>query len=198
MVGCWRCTYPSIHLSPDEDTLMITVGCLVCGVVWWWCVCVVCGEAWRTLSLSLLLSLSFLFAFPFFFSLIFLFLSSFFFFFFSCSFSYCSCSCSFSFSSFFRLPFYSLFSSLLFSSLHANKHCTKHTASNFEAFECDVAHGTFIATANELHGMFQPLLLPPLLLSLLPSLPLLLKKKREGLFITGIQGVSVVRTFSNA
>ena len=30
-------TYPSIHFSLDEDTLEITVGCLVCGVV-----CVVC------------------------------------------------------------------------------------------------------------------------------------------------------------
>ena len=30
------CTYPSIHFSLDEDTLEITVGCLVCGLV---CVC---------------------------------------------------------------------------------------------------------------------------------------------------------------
>ena len=49
----------------------------------------------------------------------------------------------------------------------------------FEAFECDVAHGTFIATANELHGMFPPLLLPPLLSSLL-SLPH--PEKRQGPF----------------
>ena len=27
MVGCWRCTYPSIHV---EDTLKITVGCPLC------------------------------------------------------------------------------------------------------------------------------------------------------------------------
>ena len=138
MVGCWKCTYPSNHFSLDEDTLKITVGCLVCSVV--------CGEAWHTLSLalsppsslspvflpfSLLLSLSLL-------------------------------------SSFFLLLL-----TLLFSSLHANKHCTKHwstnTASNFEAFECDVAHGTFKATANELHGTFPPLLLPPLLSSSPPS-----------------------------
>ena len=103
---------------------------VVCVVVLWWCVVVVCcGGAcvWcvvklGTLSLSLLLSLSFLFSFPFFlffslltffFSLLFSFFS--FFLFFSCSFSYsCSCSCSFSFSSFFFLPFYSLFSSLPF------------------------------------------------------------------------------------
>ena len=43
MALCSRCTYPSIHFSLDEDTLKITVGCPVCGVV---CgvVCVVrCG-----------------------------------------------------------------------------------------------------------------------------------------------------------
>ena len=100
-VGCLTSTYPSIHV----ETLKITVGCLVCGVVcvvWcagvlWWCVllccggaCVVCGEAWHTLSLwfSLLPLL-----FPFL-SLSYLSFSLFFFlFFFSCSFSY-SCSCS--------------------------------------------------------------------------------------------------------
>ena len=104
-VGCRLSKCPSIHFSLDEDTLKITIGCLVCGV---------CGVLWcvvklGTLSLSLAispsssLSLSFsLFFFFFFFSL-------------SCSFSYsCSCSCSFSFSSFFFLPFYSLFSSLPF------------------------------------------------------------------------------------
>ena len=146
------------------------VCCVLCCVV---CVCVVCGEAWHTLSLSLLFSLLPL-LFPFLFLSYLSFSPFFFFFFFSCSFSYscsCSCSCSFSFSSFFFL-LSSLLLTLLFSSLHANKHCTKHwstnTASNFEAFECDVAHGTFMATANELHGMFPPLLLPPLLSSLLP------------------------------
>ena len=35
-------TCPSIHFSLDEDTLKITVGCLVCGVVCVWCVVVVC------------------------------------------------------------------------------------------------------------------------------------------------------------
>ena len=96
-----KCAYPSVHV----ETLKITgrlsgVWCGVCGVVWcgvlvcvvvlWWCVCVVCGEAWHSLSLSLLFSLL---------PLLFPFLSlsylsfSLFFFFFSCSFSY-SCSCS--------------------------------------------------------------------------------------------------------
>ena len=83
-VGCRLSTCPSIHFSLDEDTLKITVGCLVCGVVscggvcvvvLWWCVVVVCGEAWHSLSLSLSCSLSFLFSFPFFFSLLFLFFS---------------------------------------------------------------------------------------------------------------------------
>ena len=43
-----------------------------------------------------------------------------------------------------------------------------------------MAHGTFIATANELHGMFPPLLLPPLLSSLLP--PSHTQKKRDFLY----------------
>ena len=53
----------------------------VCVVVLWWCVCVVCGEAWHTLSLLLsLLPHLFPFRFPLlflsllFFSLLFLFL----------------------------------------------------------------------------------------------------------------------------
>ena len=97
MVGCWRCTHPSIHFF----RLKITVGCLtstypsihietpsrsrsvVWCVVWcvvWWCVCVVC-EAWHTLSFSLVLSpsssLSLSFSLlSFFFSLLFLFLFS--------------------------------------------------------------------------------------------------------------------------
>ena len=69
MVGCWRCTYPSIHffVSRSRSVVWCVVWC-VCGVLWWcgvvvccvvvlwWCVCVVCGEAWHTLSLSLALS----------------------------------------------------------------------------------------------------------------------------------------------
>ena len=49
-------------------------------------------------------------------------------------------------------------------------------AANFEAFECDLAHGRCTAVSS----------LPPSLPSLLPSLPLLLQKKKRGLFITGI------------
>ena len=70
----------------------------------------------------------------------------------------------------------------LLSSLLATKHCGKNrstnTAANFEAFECDLAHGRCTAVGS---------LLPPLP-SLLPSLPLLLllKKKRRKLSITGI------------
>ena len=125
MVGCWRCTYPSIHVETPSRSRSVhwCVGCVctcgvvcgvggVCVVVLWWCVCVVCGEAWHTISLALsLLPL----LFPFLFLSYLSFSLFFFFFFFSCSFSYsCSCSCSFSFSSFFFLPFYSLFSSLPF------------------------------------------------------------------------------------
>ena len=43
-----------------------------------------------------------------------------------------------------------------------------------------MAHGTFIATANELHGMFPPLLPPPLLSSLIP--PSHTQKKERGPF----------------
>ena len=51
----------------------------VCVVLLWWCVCVVCGEAWHTLSLSLVLSPSSSLSLSFsllslFFSLLFLFL----------------------------------------------------------------------------------------------------------------------------
>ena len=47
-VDCRLCTCPSIHFSLDEDTLKITVGCLMCGVVCVWCVVVVCcgGVLW--------------------------------------------------------------------------------------------------------------------------------------------------------
>ena len=50
-------------------------------------------------------------------------------------------------------------------------------ASNFEAFECDVAHVRFLATANELHGMFPPLLSPPPPSSLPPA-----PRQKEGTF----------------
>ena len=128
MVGCWRCTYPSIHFlvsrSQSVDwrahiqafTFLLTktlsrsrsvVWC-VCGVLW------CCGGAcvWCLVNtLSLLFSLLPL-LFPFLFLSYLSFSLFFFFFFFSCFFSYsCSCSCSVSFSSFFLLPFYSLFSS---------------------------------------------------------------------------------------
>ena len=134
---CSKCTYPSIHFFVsrsrsvaggahiqaftfliDEDTLKITVGCLVCacgvcgacGVLCFcMCVCVWC-EAWHALSLSCSLSfllslhlssLSFLtLLFPFHFLSHFSF--SLFFFFFLCS---CSFSCSLFFLFFFSLLF---------------------------------------------------------------------------------------------
>ena len=155
---------PSSSLSLDEDTLKITVGCLLCGVVCvrvlWWCVCVVCGEDWHPLSLLLsLLPLLFPFRFPFLFlSYLYFSLFFFFFFFFSCSFSYsCSCSCSFSFSSL------SLFSPP--NTMERTDQPTRRPTSR---------HLNVIwrrASAQ------QSVLSPPLP-SLLPSPPPLLKKKR--------------------
>ena len=73
-----------VHISRHSlFRLKITVGCLVCAcgvrgvccvVVLWWCVCVVCGEAWHTLSLlfsllPLLFPFLFLSSFSFSFSL---------------------------------------------------------------------------------------------------------------------------------
>ena len=58
-----------------------------------------------------------------------------------------------------------------------------------------MAHGTFIATANELHGMFPPPLLPPLLSSLLP--PSHTQKKREGtLYYRNISGEGIILYYS--
>ena len=90
-----------------------------------------------------------------------------------------SLSCSLSFLLLSSFPLLSSLSSLL-SFLLATKHCGKNrstnTAANFEAFDCDLADGTAVGS------------LPPPLPSLLPSLPLLLKKKKTKrvLFITGI------------
>ena len=140
-----------------------SVGCVctcgvVCGVggVWvvllWWCVCVVCGEAWHTLNLFIsLLPLLFPFRFPFLFSLIFIFLSSF----------------SFSFSLAPSLTralalVLSLFLLSVFSSRHQKhygKNRSTNTAVNIEAFECDLAQGKCTAVP-----------------SVLPSLPPLLKR----------------------
>ena len=75
------------------------------------------------------------------------------------------------------LSFFSLLSSLLFSLPLFLLSSLLATAANFEAFECDMAHGKCTAVGS----------LPPPLSSLLLSLPpLLKKKKRRELFITGI------------
>ena len=84
----------------------------VCVVLLWWCVCVVCGEAWHTLSLSLLFSLLPL-LFPFLFSLL---------------------------SFFFSLLSLFLLSSLL-ATKHYGKNRSINMAVNMEAFECDLAQG---------------------------------------------------------
>ena len=176
----------------------------VCVVLLWWCVCVWCVVKLGTLSRSLVL-----FSFPFFFSLSLSFSLLSFFFFLLIRFHFLLLLLSLLLLLLFFIFLFFLLSSLLlnllFSSLHANKHCTKHwstnTASNFEAFECDVAHGTFIATANELHGMFPPLLLPPLLsFPPLPSLlpPSLHQKKRTVNFFyyMNISGEGIVLYYS--
>ena len=106
MVGCWKCTYPSIHffvsrsrsvvdrahiqaftlkLPQDHGRLSGVWCCGGGGVVWWWCALSLSLALSLSPAISLLLSLScslsflfsFPFAFPFFFSLNFLFLSPF-------------------------------------------------------------------------------------------------------------------------
>ena len=72
----------------------------------------------------------------------------------------------------FFLFFFSL--SSLLATKHYGKNRTTNTAANIEAFECDLAQGKFTAVGS----------LPPLLPSLLPSPPSLLKKRK--LFFTGI------------
>ena len=146
-----------------------SVGCLcTCGVVCGVGVCVLlcCGGAcvWcvvklGTLSLLLsLLPLLFSFRCPF------LFLSYLYF--------------SFSLVPSLTLALALVLSLFLLSSLLATKHSGKNrstnTAANIEAFECDLAQGKCTAVGS----------LPPLLPSLLPSPPPLLKKKET--FITGI------------
>ena len=151
----------------------------------WWCVVVVCcggacvfGGALATHSLLLsLLPLLFPFLFLYYLSFSLLF----FFFFFSCSFSY-SCSCSCSSSSFFFLPFYSLFSSLPFTPTNTVQSTDQQTRRpTLRRLNVMWRTTTFIACANELHGMFPPLLLPPLLSYLLP--PSHTQKKKRGDFL---------------
>ena len=73
------------------------------------------------------------------------------------------------------LSFFSPLSSLLSSLPLFLPSSLLATVANFEAFECDLAHGKCTAVGS----------LPPPLSSLLLSLPPLQKKKRE-LFITGM------------
>ena len=161
MALCSRCTYPNIHFFVSRSRSV--VWCVVCFVgvgvgVWsWWC-CVLCGWCVSLCSCVVLLFFSQLSSFSFFLSLFLLLSLS---------------------SLFFPSSLFSLLSSLplpLLSSLLATKHCGKNrstnTAANFEAFECDLAHGRCTAVGS----------LPPSLNSLLPSLPLLLKKKKEETF----------------
>ena len=185
-VGCLTSRYPSIHLSPDEDILKFTVGCRLCtcpsthffvsrsrsvvrvvlvlasgggvvccvGVVWW------CGVVWSGVGCMFV-----------FFCVVFLFFLSILFF------LLLTLSLSFSLLSFISLLSSLLFSlpRFLFSSLHVTKHCGKNrshnTAANFEACECDLAHGRCTAVGS--------------LSSSYPLPPSSSKKSRE-LFIIGI------------
>ena len=172
MVGCSRCTYPSIHLfvSKSRSVVRGAVVCCVCMrvlccvvcyvvcVVCVWCVvlvlvlafggCVVwCGVVWCGVVCGVYFCLFVLFSL------------------FSLNFLLClSCSLSFSLSSLF-FPLFTLLSSLplfLLSSLLATKHYGKNrstnTAANIEAFECDLAQCKYTAVGS----------LPPPLPSLLP------------------------------
>ena len=113
-----------------------------------------------TLSLSLSCSLSFFFSFPFAFSIIYLFLSSF-----SFSFSFSLApSLTLALALVLSLPLFIL--SSLLATNHYGKNRSTNTAANIEAFECDLAQGKCTVGS-----------LPPPLPSLLPSPPLLLKKK---------------------
>ena len=180
MVGCWRCTYPSIHFF----RLKITVGCprccgvcCVCGVLCWcWClVVVVLCVVWVVCFCVFVL-------FCFFFSILF--------------FLFLALSLSFFLLSSFPLlsSLFSLLSSLplpLLSSLLATKHCGKNrstnTAANFEAFEGDLAHGRCTAVGS----------LPPSLSSLLPFSPSPPKKKDEGTFrYRNISGEGIIFHYS--
>ena len=145
--------------------VVCVVSCVVRGVggVLWWCVCVHVVKL-GTHSLSLLLSPS---------SSLSLSLSLSFSLF---SFLLSSLSFSSSLAPSLALALALVLSLFLPSSLLATKHYGKNrstnTAANIEAFECDLAQGKCTAVGS----------LPPPLHSLLPSLPLLLLKKREGTF----------------
>ena len=174
MVGCWRCTFPSIHLFISSSRSVVR-GAVICGVlrgclcvwcvvwcVWcvWcvvWCWCVLCGVCvvwcvgvvvWGGVYVCV-------------FWCIFSFFSQFTSFFFLLSLSF--------FSSFLPLSSFPLFSLplLLLSSLIA-------TAANFEAFECDLAHGKCTAVGSLPPPLFSP---PPFSPSSLST------KKSEGTFL---------------
>ena len=168
-VGCLTSTYPSIHVGTPSRSRSVDwcVGCVctcgvVCGVGGVCCfvvvvrVCVVCGEAWHTLSLSCSLSFLFYFpfAFPFFFFLIFIF------------------SLLFLFLFLLLLLLLALALALFLSPLLATKQYGKNrstnTVANIEAFECDLAQGKCTAVGS----------LPPPLPSLPPFSPSHPQKKK--------------------
>ena len=184
-------TYPSIHVETQDHGRLSGVWCGVCavccgGVLWWCGVLLCCGGAcvWcvvklGTLSLSLALSPSSSLSISF---------SLFFFFFFSCSFSY-SCSCSFSFSSFFFLPFYSLFSSLPFTPTNTaqstDQQTRRPTLRRLNVMWRTVRSLKLLASCTECSHLSSSLLFSP------PSLPH--PEKREGTFyFRNISGEGII------
>ena len=168
MVGCSRCTYPSIHLfvSKSRSVVRGAVVCCVCMrvlccvvcVCWcWslvvvvWCGVVWCGVVWYGV---------YFFVFSLFFSQLY-----------------------FSFA--LSLSFFSLLSSLL-ATKHYGKNRSTNTAANIEAFECDLAQGKCRAVGS----------LPPPLPSLLPSPPPLLKKEEETFYYRNISGEGIILRYS--
>ena len=176
-----------LFVSRSRSVARCVVWCVVCGVWCGWCVVLVlvsggggggvvwvlcggvvwCGLVW---SVFLCLFMFFLFfsQFSSFSFLLSLFLSS------------------LSFPSSLLSPLLSSLPLFLLSSLLATKHCGKNrstnTAANFEAFECDLAHGRCTAVGS----------LPPPLPSLLPSLPPLVKKKEGTFYYRNISGEGII------
>ena len=176
---------PTHNIVVYFKSMVLFVGVWCAVVVWlWWCVCVVCGEAWHTISLSLSCSLSFLFSFPFFFSLIFLFLSSFsfslFFFFFSLLLLLLLF-----FLFFFFLPFYSLFSSLPFTPTNTvqstDQQTRRPTLRRLSVMWRTVRSWQLPTNCTECCHLSSSLLFSPP--SSLPPTP---RKKRGNIFITRI------------
>ena len=136
MVGCSRCTYPSIHLFVSRSRSVVR-GALVC--------CVLCVHEGVVLCGVLVLVFGGGGVVCMFVSFCVFFFSFFSQFFFSCS------------RSFFLLSSFLLLSSSVLSSLPVFLLCSLlATAANFEAFQCDLAHDKCTAVGSLLPPPFSP------------------------------------------